>query len=234
MTDYNVSLGNNPYNVVIENNPQFNVGVNYEIPSKSTQYQNEIIQDFAAQFNGTKTTFNLIVNGQPYYPVNEQQLIVSINNIVLEPVVNYTILDNTITFITAPTAGQNFFAVALATTADLTRTINYVIDATPNVVGTGIKGTLTIDVTGTIESWTVLADRVGSLVMDIKKTSYLNYPTFTSIAGTEKPTLSNQAKNKDDGLSTWNTSLNAGDILQFEVESCDYVKQFLIAIKLLL
>ncbi len=225
MTDYNVVLGNNP---------QFNVGVNYQVASKLTQYQNEIIEDFAAQFNGTKTTFNLVVNGQPYYPINAQQLIVSINNIVLEPIVNFTISDNTITFVTAPVSGQNFFAVALATTADLTRTINYVIDASPNVIGTGIKGTLTIDVTGTIESWTVLGDRIGSLVMDIKKTSYLNYPTFTSIAGTQKPTLSNQAKNKNDGLSTWNTSLNAGDILQFEVESCDYVKQFLIAIKLLL
>ena len=225
MTDYNVVLGNNP---------QFNVGVNYQVASKLTQYQNEIIEDFAAQFNGTKKTFNLVVNGQPYYPINAQQLIVSINNIVLEPIVNFTVSDNTITFVTAPVSGQNFFAVALATTADLTRTINYVIDASPNVIGTGIKGTLTIDVTGTIESWTVLGDRVGSLVMDIKKTSYLNYPTFTSIAGTQKPTLSNQAKNKNDGLSTWNTSLNAGDILQFEVESCDYVKQFLIAIKLLL
>lgn len=222
------------YNVTIDNNPQFNIGVNYQIASKSTQYQNEIIEDFASQFNGTKKTFNLIVNGQPYYPINAQQLIVSINNIILEPVVNYTISDDTITFITAPVSGQNFFAVALATTADLTRTINYVIDASPNVIGTGIKGTLTIDVTGTIESWTVLGDRVGSLVMDIKKTSYSNYPTFTSIAGTQKPSLSNQAKNKNDGLSTWNTLLNAGDILQFEVESCDYVKQCLVAIKLLL
>lgn len=232
MTDYNVSLGSNPYNVIIESNPQFNVGVNYEIPSKSTQYQNEIIEDFASQFNGTKTIFNLLVNGQPYYPVNAQQLIVSINNIVLEPNVDYSILNNTIIFTNPPAAGQNFFAVALATTADLTRTINYVIDATPNVVSVGIKGHLTIDVTGIIESWTVLADVPGNLIMDIKKSSYINYPTFTSISGTEKPTLTNQAKNKDDGLSTWDTTLTAGDILRFEVESCDYIKQFLIAIKL--
>jgi hypothetical protein len=232
MTDYNVSLGSNPYNVIIESNPQFNVGVNYEIPSKSTQYQNEIIEDFASQFNGIKTTFNLIVNGQPYYPVNAQQLIVSINNIVLEPSVNYDILNNTIIFTNPPAAGQNFFAVALATTADLTRTINYVVDATPNVIGVGIKGHLTIDVTGIIESWTVLADVPGNLIMDIKKSSYINYPTFTSISGTEKPTLSNQTKNKDDGLSTWDTNLTAGDILRFEVQSCDLIKQFLIAIKL--
>ena len=220
------------YNVIIGNNPQFHVGVNYEMPSKSNQYQNEIIEDFASQFNGTQTTFNLVVNGDAYYPVNAQQLIVSINNIVLEPNVDYTVVDHSITFTNPPLAGQNFFAVALATTADLTRTINYVIDATPNVVGVGIKGHLTIDVTGIIESWTVLADVPGNLVMDIKKSSYITYPSFVSIAGTEKPSLSNQAKNKDDGLSTWDVHLTAGDILRFEVQSCDYIKQFLIAIKL--
>lgn len=220
------------YNVIIGNNPQFNIGVNYEIPSKASQYQNEIIEDFSSQFNGTKTTFDLLVNGEPYYPVNAQQLIVSINNIVLEPNVDYTISDDTITFTVAPISGQDFFAIALATTADLTRTINYVVDATPNVIGTGIKGHLTIDVTGIIESWTLVSDVPGNLVLDVKKSTYQDYPTFNSIAGTEKPTLVNQSKNKDDGLSTWNTTLNAGDILRFEVQSCDLIKQFLIAIKL--
>jgi hypothetical protein len=228
MIDYNVV----DYNVVIGNNPQFSVGVNYEMPSKSNQYQNEIIDDFASQFNGTKTTFNLLVDGIPYHPVNAQQLIVSVNNVVLEPNVDYTVLNDTIIFTNPPSSGQNFFAVALTTTADLTRTINYVIDANPNVVGVGIKGHLTVDVTGIIESWKVLADVPGNLVMDIKKSSYATYPTFVSIAGTEKPSLTNQAKNKDDGLSTWDINLIAGDILRFEVESCDFVKQFLIAIKL--
>ncbi len=223
MTDYNVILGQND---------QFNIGVSYEIPSKSNQYQNEIIEDFSSQFNGTRKIFDLLVNGQPYYPVNEQQLIVSVNNVVLEPAVDYTISDDQIIFTNAPSSGVDFFAVALSTTADLTRTINYVVDATPNVVSTGIKGQVTIDVTGTIESWTLVSDTPGNLVVDVKKTTYQNYPTFSSITGTEKPTLSNQAKNKDDGLSTWNTILNAGDILRFEVESCDLIKQFMIAMKL--
>lgn len=220
------------YNVIIGNNPQFSIGVNYEIPSKASQYQNEIIEDFSSQFNGVLQTFDLLVNGQPYYPVNAQQLIVSINNIVLEPNVDYTVLDDSITFTVAPTSGQDFFAVALATTADLTRTINYVVDATPNVVGTGIKGHLTLDVTGTIESWTLVSDVPGNLVLNIKKSTYQNYPTFNSISGTEKPTLVSQSKNKDDGLSTWDTVLNPGDILRFEVESCDLIKQFMIAMKL--
>jgi hypothetical protein len=223
MTDYNVTLGQND---------QFNIGVSYEIPSKSNQYQNLIIDDIASQFNGTKKIFNLIVNGEPYYPVNAQQLIVSLNDVVLEPGVDYTILDNQITYTVAPTTGSDSFIVAMATTADLTRTINYVVDATPNVIGTGVKGQVTIDVTGTIESWTLVSDVVGNLVINVKKTTYANYPSFNSIAGTEKPTLSSQSKNKDDGLSTWNTLLIAGDILRFEVESCDSIKQFMLAMKL--
>ena len=223
MTDYNVILGQND---------QFNIGVSYEIPSKSNQYQNLIIDDIASQFNGTLTTFALEVNGEPYYPVNAQQLIVSLNDVVLEPGVDYTILDDQITYTVAPAAGSDSFKVAMATTADLTRTINYVVDATPNVVSAGVKGQVTIDVTGTIESWTLVSDVPGNLVVDVKKTTYQNYPTFSSITGTEKPTLSSQSKNKDDGLSTWNTLLNAGDILRFEVESCDLVKQFMIAMKL--
>jgi hypothetical protein len=223
MTDYNVILGQND---------QFNIGVSYEIPSKSNQYQNLLIDDIAAQFNGSLTTFAIEVNGEPYYPVNEQQLIVSLNNVVLEPGVDYTILDDQITFTVAPSSGSDVFIVAMATTADLTRTINYVVDASPNVIGTGVKGQVTLDVTGTIESWTLVADTPGNLVVDVKRTTYQNYPSFSSITGTEKPTLSNQAKNKDDGLSTWNTILNAGDILRFEVESCDLIKQFMIAMKL--
>jgi hypothetical protein len=223
MTDYNVILGQND---------QFNIGVSYEIPSKSNQYQNLLVDDIASQFNGSLTTFALEVNGEPYYPVNEQQLIVSLNNVVLEPGVDYTILDDQITFTVAPSGGSDSFIVAMATTADLTRTINYVVDASPNVIGTGIKGQVTLDVTGTIESWTLVADTPGNLVVDVKRTTYQNYPSFSSITGTEKPTLSNQAKNKDDGLSTWNTILNAGDILRFEVESCDLIKQFMIAMKL--
>lgn len=223
MTDYNVILGQND---------QFNIGVSYEIPSKSNQYQNLIVDDIASQFNGTLQTFALEVNGEPYYPVNEQQLIVSVNGVVLEPAVDYTILDDQITFAVAPTSGSDSFIVAMATTADLTRTINYVVDATPNVVSSGVKGQVTIDVTGIIESWTLVADTPGNLVVDVQKTTYQNYPSFSSISGTEKPNLLSQSKNKDDGLSTWNTLLNAGDILRFEVESCDLIKQFMIAMKL--
>jgi hypothetical protein len=223
MTDYNVILGQND---------QFNIGVSYEIPSKSNQYQNLILEDIASQFNGTLKTFALEVNGEPYYAVNAQQLIVSLNDVVLEPEVDYTILDDQITFTVAPAGGSDSFIVAMATTADLTRTINYVVDASPNTVGVGVKGQVTIDVTGTIESWTLVSDIPGNLVVDVQKTTYQNYPSFSSITGTEKPTLTNQAKNKDDGLSTWNTILNAGDILRFEVESCDLIKQFMIAMKL--
>jgi len=220
------------FNVVLNNQPTYSIDVNYEIPSKHIQYQNEILDNISSQFNGTKTSFKLMVGGEPYFPINDQQLIITINNVLQKPGIDYGVNADNIVFLNPPVGTSQFFGVALVTTADLTRTINYVVDATPNVVGTGVKGQVTIDVTGTIESWTLVSDVVGNLVINVKKTTYANYPSFSSIAGTEKPTLSSQSKNKDDGLSTWNTVLIAGDILRFEVESCDSIKQFMLAMKL--
>jgi len=131
-----------------------------------------------------------------------------------------------IVFSTPPTAGVQFFGVAYATTADLTRTLNYVIDSGSFPMGNGPKGTMTVDVTGIIESWTILADSEGNIEVDIEKCSFSDFPNFQSICGTERPTLgiinnSTARKNKDDSLSTWNTTVNAGDIFSIQSELFD-------------
>ena len=195
-------------------------------------YQNQILDNLSSQFNGTKNVFNLSVNNSAYYPINDQQLLLTINNTLLKPGIDYGVSGNTIIFSSPPASGAQFFGVALVTTADLTRTINFVVDAGSNDMSIGIKGDLTIDVTGEILSWVLTSDIPGYLVMDIKKTSYDNYPNFTSITGTEKPFLHSTRKNKDEDLTTWNKIINAGDILQFEIESVVAIKQFMIAMKL--
>ena len=76
--------------------------------------------------------------------------------------------------------------IALAAVADLTRTVNYVIDSGSLPMQVGDKGKLTIDVTGVIENIRVLADQTGDIVLDIGKTSFADYPNFNSItAGKE-------------------------------------------------
>lgn len=239
MPNYNVAVGSSDqdYRVTIGGRKRYNIDVNYEVPSKSIQYTNEIIESISSQFNGSNTAFNLLVRGEPYYPLNEQQLIISLNDVVLEPKVDYLVSSNTIIFSNPPQSGDEFFGVAMATTADLTRTINYVIDSGSLDMTPGIKGTVTLDVSGTIDSWTLIADTPGNLILDIKKSTYNSFPSMTSIVGTERPELgvlnqSTARKNKDEDLTTWDRVLNAGDILQYEVLAVSNIRRFLIALKM--
>jgi hypothetical protein len=222
MSDYLITLDDNTYELSQQYGmPQYNVGVNYEIPTKSTQYSNLLLDNISNLFNGSTQTFPLTVNGQPYTPLNAQQLIISINNVVLNPNVHYQVSGSNIYFIAPPAGVSSFFGVALATTADLTRTINFVLDNGSLDIEPGSKGYIHVDVTGTIESWMLVSEDTGYIAIDIQKTRYDVFPNgFSSIVGSEFPVLTNQDKNKDDSLSTWNTQITAGDILDFRVMSC--------------
>ena len=103
------------------------------------------------------------------------------NNVILEPGVGYTVSGDQITFATPPASSSvPFFGVALANTADLTRTINYVVDNGSRPMTIGNKGYLTIDVTGVIQSFTLLADNIGTLELDIRKSTFNDFPAGSS------------------------------------------------------
>lgn len=221
------------YDVRLTSQDRFSVDVNYEIPLKQVQYNNLIIDDISSQFNGVGDTFTLYVNGEEYFPINEQQLLISINDILLEPVVDYQISGSSIVFTTPPSSGNNFSGVALVTTADLTRTIVFMIDNGSQQIATGNKGYLHLDVTGEILSWAVLSQETGNIAIDIRKTTYEDFPNgFSSIVGSEFPTLINQNKNKDEDLSTWNKSISMNDVLDFTVLSCSGIKRCTVTLKL--
>lgn len=233
MADYIITLDDDQDASI--GTPDYNIGVNYEIPSKSVQYQNLILDNIASQFDGTKTTFPLTVDGDPYTPVNAQGLIISINDVVLSPGVDYNVSGTEIIFTTPPAASSEFFGVALRTVADLTRTINFVLDNGSNDITSGVKGSLGLDVSGRIESWTLVSENEGSIVIDIKKDKYDTYPdSLTSIVGTEYPRLSTQKKNRDESLSTWTTDVVAGDILDFSVVSCTGIQKCSLFLRLIL
>lgn len=237
MAQYNVRVGNNAYRVGKQLPQQYQLDVNYQIPSKSTQYSNLLIDSIASQFDGVQDTFNITVDGESYTPLNEEQIAISINNVILEPKVDYVVSNDQIVFNTPPSGGAAFFGIAYATTADLTRTLNYVIDSGSFPLNPGPKGNMTIDVTGIIESWTIVAESEGNVQVDIKKCTFEDFPNFTSICGTELPTIGviNQStgrKNKDDTLATWNTTVNAGDIFQFEVVYAINITRLVVSLKL--
>jgi hypothetical protein len=224
MTDYLVTLN--------EPGP-YRIGVDYEIPTKSIQYGNIILDNINAQFTGVAQTFGLYASGDSYVPINDQQLIVVKNNLVMEPIEDYTTSTNNIIFTVAPSPGDDVFIIALATTADLTRTINYIIDSGSIKMLPGNKGSLTLDVSGVLESLVILSDQEGELTLDIKKSNYNDYPNFTSIVGGVYPQLvTDTRKLRDDNLIGWDKTLISGDILTFDVISVDNINRFLVSLKL--
>ena len=150
MSNYDVVVSSPNFNVNLVQEDQYNIGVNYEAPLRSIQYTNLILDNISLQFNGSTTSFLLTVNGQPYTPANEQQLVISINGIVLRPIVDYQVSGNTLYFTNPPVSGSNFSGIALQTTADLTRTIVFMVDNGSQDIAPGNKGYLTLDVTGTL------------------------------------------------------------------------------------
>ena len=74
------------------------------------------LDGISSQFNNSKTTFNLTVGGEAYYPDNPYTLLVSLGGVIQEPIASFTIVENQINFASAPRAGADFFCVVLATT----------------------------------------------------------------------------------------------------------------------
>lgn len=84
-----------------------------------------------------------------------------------------------------------------------------------------------------IQEWTLLADQAGSLVLDIWKDSYANYPPLAadSITASAKPTLSGANKAQSSTLTGWTTTINAGDTLRFNADSVNAIGRVAIALK---
>ena len=156
------------------------------------------------------------------------------------PGIDYTTSGTGLVFTNAPIATDTVYVVGLSTTADLTRTINFVVDAGSAPMSSGIKGDMTLDVTGKIIGWTLIADQDGNVQFDIQKSDYANFPNFSSICGTERPQLGDistgaQARiNKNTTITSWSPILNSGDILQFEIVYALNIQRCVVSLKLAL
>ena len=123
-------------------------------------------------------------------------------------------------------------SVASGTTA--TGSFGITIDGGGSAITSGVQGYVEVPYSGVITSWTLIADQVGDCVIDVWKDTYANYPPTIAdtIAGSEKPTLSSSIKNQDNSLSTWTTTVNAGDIIAFNVDSASVVTRVTLSIKI--
>lgn len=115
------------------------------------------------------------------------------------------------------------------------RDLEVVIDGVGSTITTGAKGDVRIDFDCTIVQWTLLADQSGSIVVDIWKDVYANYPPTLAdtITASSEPTLSSTDHNTDAALDGWTTTITAGDTLRFHVDSVTTVTRVTLTLKLL-
>lgn len=101
------------------------------------------------------------------------------------------------------------------------------------VLTTGVKAYFEVPIAIRVTGWTLLADAVGSIVIDLWKDTYAAFPPTVAdtITGSEKPTLAGVQKAQDLTLTTWTTDLAVGDILAINVDSVATVKQVTLTLR---
>lgn len=114
-----------------------------------------------------------------------------------------------------------------AKTALKTGALGIVIDGGGAAITTGIKGDIYCTFACTITAVTMLADQSGSIVVDIWKDTYANYPPTgaDSITASAKPTISAAVKSQDTTLTGWTVNVSAGDTLRFNVDSAATIQR---------
>jgi cytoskeletal protein CcmA (bactofilin family) len=97
----------------------------------------------------------------------------------------------------------------------------FILDGGGVAITTGIKADIRVPWACTITKQSVIADVSGSIVLDIWKDTYANYPPVVgdTITASAKPTLSSATKTEDSTLTGWTTSIAAGDTLRINVDS---------------
>uniref|UniRef100_A0A6M3IDN2 Putative structural protein n=1 Tax=viral metagenome TaxID=1070528 RepID=A0A6M3IDN2_9ZZZZ len=124
-------------------------------------------------------------------------------------------------------------AIARLATSIKTATITFIIDGGGSAITTGIKGALEIPFACTINRVTLLADQAGSIVIDIWKQAYADYPPedANSIVAAAPPTLAAADHSQDATLTDWTTAIAAGDCLKFNVDSVATVTWVTLSLK---
>ncbi len=105
--------------------------------------------------------------------------------------------------------------------------IPVVIDGGGVAIAAGDLIFLEIPVACTITAVRMFADQTGSIVVDIWKDTYANFPPAVgdSITASAKPTISSGVKSQDTTLTGWTKTISAGDILAFNVDSASSVER---------
>ncbi len=114
-----------------------------------------------------------------------------------------------------------------------TGTLNLTIDGGGVAISAGVKLDLVLDFDGEFLGYDLLADQTGSIVCDVWRDIYANFPPTAadSICGGNKPTLSAAQKAQDMTLTGWTKAFSAGDVLRLNVDSAATITRATLALK---
>jgi hypothetical protein len=112
--------------------------------------------------------------------------------------------------------------------------IEVVLNGSGFVLTPGVKAYVEVPFAATIVSVTLLSDVVGSMVLDIWKDTYANAPPLDadSITSASPPTLASSLKSTDTVLSGWTTTVAAGDILAYNIDSVTFISRVTVSLKI--
>jgi hypothetical protein len=119
-------------------------------------------------------------------------------------------------------------------TGGVTAAVGYTIVNGDDVIATGVIGTgIQVPFNCTINSVTLLAAQTGSIVIDIWKDTYANFPPTVadSICASAKPTITASNKSTDSTLTGWTQTVTAGDVLYFNVDSVTTIKNVVLTLQ---
>jgi len=111
--------------------------------------------------------------------------------------------------------------------------LTWVIGDGVSVITIGQWGHLEAPFACTIQQVSLYAKQPGSIVIDIWKDTYANFPPTDadSITASAPPTISSAQKSQDSTLTGWTKSISSGDILAFNVDSCSTITRVTISLK---
>lgn len=108
-----------------------------------------------------------------------------------------------------------------------TSAIIFRVDGSGSAVTTGVKEYVQLPFACTITQNTVVADQVGSIVVNIWKCTYPQFDAGAThpvvgdkITAAAPPTISAATKSQDSTLTGWTVAVAANDVLAFVVDSC--------------
>lgn len=111
--------------------------------------------------------------------------------------------------------------------------IEFIIDGAGATITTGLKGFLEVPFACNITMASLLADQSGSIVVNVWKDTYANFPPTVAdkITASAPPTITTATKSQDSTLTGWTVACALGDILAFNVDSVTTIQRVTLSLR---